>query len=397
MAAKAHINATLLRWAREQAGLLQAEAAQRAGIGQTRRKTPAERLNDFESARELPSPTQLKALARVYRRPAITFYLRGPPAPDTVIPDFRTLADRPSGEHGALLNTLLRRMRARQQEIREILLEDEESREPLPFLGRFSADAQLAEIVADIRTTLGLSVRLRHESRDQDDFFRVLRRKAEAVGIFVQLAGDLGSWHTAIAPEEFRGFALVDNIAPFIVINANDAKAAHPFTLLHELAHLWFGESGISNFSPFQSGSGTRRLELICNRVAAELLLPGDALATEWRTASRTNPAETIANLAKDWRVSRAVVARRLKDLGEITEETWWALYAAYQDEWKRRSERLREHEGGPGYYITVRSRLGSSLIQTVLGAIDAGELTHTRASRILGVHAKAFDGLREA
>lgn len=39
---------------------------------------------------------------------------------------------------------------------------------------------------------------------------------------------------------------LSDDFAPFVVVNPKDSAAARCFTLLHEVAHLWVGEPGIS-------------------------------------------------------------------------------------------------------------------------------------------------------
>ncbi len=96
----------------------------------------------------------------------------------------------------------------------------------------------------------------------------LLRSKVEAVGIFVLLIGNLGSHHTAISVEAFRGFALADTVAPFIVINDQDAAVAWSFTLLHELAHLWLGKTGVSGRRP------DAQIEKFCNDVAALILLP---------------------------------------------------------------------------------------------------------------------------
>jgi Zn-dependent peptidase ImmA (M78 family) len=81
------------------------------------------------------------------------------------------------------------------------------------------------------------------------------------------LAGNLGSHHSAIPVSAFRGFAIADPIAPFIVINDGDAKAAWSFTLLHELVHLWLGATGVSGGVP------EMQIERFCNEVAGAFLL----------------------------------------------------------------------------------------------------------------------------
>src|SRR5258708_3216548 len=96
-----------------------------------------------------------------------------------------------------------------------------------------------------------------------EEAFALLRSRVEAIGVFVLLVGNLGSHHTAIDVEAFRGFALSDEIAPFIVLNDQDARAAWSFTLIHELAHLWLGTTGVSG------AFADARIERFCNEVAA--------------------------------------------------------------------------------------------------------------------------------
>jgi Zn-dependent peptidase ImmA (M78 family)/transcriptional regulator with XRE-family HTH domain len=394
---KAHINKSVLRWARDKSGLSLEEAARRARIGDTEKKTAAERLEEWESGEPFPTRRQAENLARAYYRPIVTFYLKSPPVQSEETPDFRTVGDHATASDGNVLAALLRRTRARQREIVELLTEDEDEVNPLPFVGRFRPSANASDVAADIRREIGIDFETQRSFRDRDTLFRGLRRKAEDVGIFVLLQGNLGSYHTDIEPEEFRGIALVHPIAPFIVVNGNDAKAAHTFTLLHELAHIWIGQSGISNLSPFSGKNEGGDVETFCNLVAAEFLMPEAPFQEVWRRVVAEDLNQAVAAIAEEFSISRAAAANRLWKLDLLQDDQWWGLYRVYRAEWKRHREKLQEREGGPGYYVTKRSQLGNALIRTVLGAVDAGSLTYTRASRILGVNTKNFDGLRIA
>jgi len=393
--ATTRVNAEVLRWAREKAGLSLEDAAARANIGSKQGLEPAHRLAEMESGNEPVSHNQLKALAGLYRRPLLTFYLPKPPAADAAIPDFRTLADAPLREKSPNLETLLRRLQARQQQVRTILAE--EGAKPLPFIGRFRLNTLPERIAEDIRKETGLTLEAQRRFADRDALFRGLRKKFEDLGLFIQLVGDLGSHHSRIEPEEFRGLVLLDNLAPFVVINPNDAAAAFLFTLLHEVAHIWVGEAGISNAAPFEGGVAANRTEQLCNRVAAEFLVPRDAVLAEWvALAPEIALTQKVQILARAWKVSRAMMARRLLELRQIAEDDWWRLYRTYQQEWRQQREQLQEQEGGPGWYLLASRKLGAGLINTVLSALDSGSVTYTEASRILGVKAKNFPGLRE-
>jgi Zn-dependent peptidase ImmA (M78 family)/transcriptional regulator with XRE-family HTH domain len=390
--AKPQINSDVLRWARDQAKLSLDEAAKRAGIPPTKNAVAAARLDSWERGESRPTQNQLLGLARAYRRPLVTFFLRTPPTPAPEIADFRTGISAAGAEGSPELASVLRQVRASQQEIRSMLVDDES--EQLGFVG--AGHSKSSDIVAQmIRAELGISM---EEQSRATDVFKLVRSRAEAAGIFVQLIGNLGSHHSAIAPEEFRGFTLSDDLAPFIVLNPNDAQAALVFSLLHELAHLWRGEGGISNANPFESDSDAAGVEQFCNAVAAEFLLPTSELLASWRQhASRDDPRSAIESVARSFGVSSSAAACRLWKLGEISDELWWSLFREYGRRWQEARAAMKDREGGPSYHVVRQHQLGKALIRFVMSAVDSGDLSVVRAGRILRLPPAQLDAVRAA
>ena len=109
-----NINPSILTWARETAGLSVDEAADRLGLSSSEKATGAEKLEAFETGEAKPTRNQLLKLASVYRRPLTTFYRNAPPRKADRGEDFRTLAGTVPPQDNALLDALLRDVRARQ-------------------------------------------------------------------------------------------------------------------------------------------------------------------------------------------------------------------------------------------------------------------------------------------
>lgn len=108
------------------------------------------------------------------------------------------------------------------------------------------------------------------------------------------------------------------------------------FTLAHELAHIWLGQSALSDTQPTLVPE--HQVERWCNQVAAELLVPLEDLRAEY---DRRAPLRTETDrLARRFKVSTLVILRRVHDVGGLTREQFWEAYEA-------ELERLRNRPRG--------------------------------------------------
>jgi len=379
------VNPEILRWARETAGLSLDEAAQKLQLGQAHNLSPAQKLKALEEGLVHPTRPMLLKLSKQYRRPLLTFYLESPPLKGDRGEDFRLLPDDYAKSDEGLVDALVRDVRARQSIIRAAL-EDEDEATSLPFVGSVTLDDGVEHVSESIREVIGFDLEAFRAQRTVTEAFAYLRAQAESVGLFVLIIGDLGSHHSKIPVEAFRGFALADVAAPFVIINDQDSRAAWSFTLLHELAHIWLGQTGISGAIVEST------LERFCNDVAGAILMPVAELSmldvsdiTEFKAAM-----DRIDVFAKDRNVSRAMVAYKLYRYGAISHEMWNALRKEFRQQWfDHRAEQRRQaqnQKGGPTYYLVKRHRVGKALIEVVSRMTASGAITSTKAGKVLGV-----------
>ena len=386
------IQPRILTWARETAGLSIDAAAAALGIADARGRTKTERLASMEAGEEVPTRPLLVKMAKTYRRPLLVFYLAAPPKQGDRGQDFRTL---PAGheQFNPELDALVRDIKARQGLIRS-MLEDNQAG-PIDFIGSVTMEVPTPKLAALMTDRLRFSLRRFRDMKNPDEAFAYLRETIEHTGVYVLLLGNLGSYHTNIPVDIFRGFALADNHAPLIVINDLDARTAWSFTAIHELAHLWLGTTGISGADTEQ------RIEQYCNDVAGEFLLPAQELqgfARTLTTQSLATVAAEISGFAEVRRVSRAMVAYKLYRTGLIRRPLWVALDGQFQQEWEvyqeREAEKNKQAEGGPNYYVVRRHRVGTALLGLVRRSLDEGTITYTKAGRVLGVKPRSVEPL---
>lgn len=332
---------------------------------------------DWLSGEVQPTLRQLETFARLTHIPFGYFFLPEPPTVSLPVPDFRTMRDVALEEPSTELLDTIYLCQERQDWFREYA-----SLYGLPrvgWLGSLRTHLPIESAARLLRESLDISIDARRQLPTWTAALRELVEQAEQAGVLVMASSIVGSNpHRKLDFSEFRGFALVDDQAPLIFLNASDSKAAQMFTLAHELAHLGLGESGVSDS---QAGVVPElAVERWCNQVAAELLMP---LAELRLTADRDEPiAQVIQRLAREFKVSTLVALRRLFDAGQIDEDLLWRTY-------REELERLKQFErstGGGDFYRTLGARTGKRFARALVASTLEGQTLFQDAFRLLGV-----------
>lgn len=374
---EALVTPSVIRWARETSGLSIEKAAKKL-------RRPVEDVEAWESGLNRPSISQARKASEIYKRPLAILYLPEPPKDFETLRDFRCLPIHEDREYSPELLLIMRTATEHQQWTREFLID--EGIPPLPFVGSATVGDNPREVGEDILGVLEISPDEQCDCRGRIEALRLWMSKAERKGVFVFRQG-------RIDLRQSRGFIISDDIAPFVYLNSEDAGAAQVFTLVHELAHLWLNQSGVSNivtFGAYQSVEASR-IETFCNKVASEALLFRDRFDAEWSNLSSSMTIEErVEKISRIFKVSEEAIARRLLENIIITNEKYEQLREYYQDRWLelkgKERNRLKQAGGGPSFYVQKVSKNGYAFTQTVVSAFNSGTISGREASTLLGV-----------
>ena len=369
---KVAVKYDLITWARERSGV---------GTAALVKKFP--KFREWERGEAQPTLRQLESLAKTTSTPLGYFFLPEPPEDRLPIPDFRTLPGaQPRRPSPNLLETI-QTMQQRQGWMREFLIEQGQG--VLGFVGSVSMQDEPIEVAAKMRAALSLANDWARHASSWTEALKLLRDAVEDAGILVVINGVVGNnTRRKLDRGEFQGFILTDEYAPLIFINGADFKAAQMFTLAHELAHLWIGRGGVFNFEEMQPANN--EVELFCNHVAAEFLVPEAELRAVWRQAQEAD--EPFQFLARHFKVSPIVAARRALDLQLLSRQDFFEFYREYQQDERRQ----KRPSGGGDFYATQGTRIGERFASAVIRAVKEGRLLYRDAYRLTGLHGKTFD-----
>jgi len=335
-------------------------------------RQPEDRVLAWEDGEARPTFRQAQQFAQQAHVPFGYLFLREPPEDVLPIPDLRTVGNHAPRGISVDLKDVLRDVLRRQIWYRDYQMAMDES--AVAAVGRAKGTMPAADIAADMREWL--EVPPHPERGNWEAYFRDLVQRIERLGILVMRSGIVGNnTRRVLSVEEFRGFAIADPVAPVIFINAADVPEARLFTLVHELAHIWLGESGISDGDP----ANRRLTEQLCNAVAAEFLVPEIEFLPLWQEGEDWKA--NLAPLATHFHVSQWVIARRAQELGLIAEQDYRRYVINRLEAYRNREER-----GQPSFTRVVPGRVSKRLAQAVASEALSGRLLLRDAYQLIGV-----------
>lgn len=391
---KALVTPAMLRWTRELAGCSREEAGKAAG-------KDAAVIAEWESPEsgELPTVPQAKALAHAYRVSFALFYLERP-TPDleyAAVPEFRRIDPAAGGiiPQSRQLRWMIRQAQERQAFAIELLRDDGSS--PQEWVGSASLDEDPEAVGGRIRAALGVGDN-EPKIRNKEQVLEGWVERVETLGAFVSRYLPSGNKYWLVDPSEARGLSLCDTLAPYIVLNGRDAPAGRTFTLMHELAHLYYGQCGLDDLSDEDLVSVDNRiLEQRCNQAAAAVLMPSAQFKREWRDATG-GLNDKVSQVADVFGISRLAVAIRSKsDVMRFISRQQFNDLRNWLDAEYNEYRKSKPKGGGGRIHPAAQTikELGGRYARLVLDGYAEGRLSRLDAADALDARLGDIDDIR--
>ncbi|MCH7663358.1 MAG: ImmA/IrrE family metallo-endopeptidase [Chloroflexi bacterium] len=341
------------------------------------------KIREWLDGTSLPTFRQVQSLSIVTRTPLGFLFLDDPPVESLSIPFFRTVDEDRSVQPSPDLLESIQMMLQRQAWMSEY--QSEIGLDPLPFVNSATIKMPPIEVAVNMRTVLGLREGWAARNSTWEDALTTLRTAMEDAGILAVVNGVVGNNnHRKLDPDEFRGFVLVDEYAPLVFINNADYKTAQMFTLAHELAHVFYGSSAAFDLRRMQPADD--QMEKACDLTAAEFLVPEVEMRETWSSVQEY--VEPYQVLARQFKVSTLVVARRALDLKLTSKEEFFNFYSEYLVDERRNVER---RPPGGNFYSNQNFRVGRRFAATVIRAIKEKKIHFSEAYHLTGLFGKTF------
>ena len=335
------------------------------------------KVDKWLNAEARPTLKQLQDFARAAGVPFGYLLLPQPPAWSLPVPDFREGFES-TPTPSANLVAVLGQSQRRQEWYRDYALGL--GAERLEFVGS-AADLDPIETAARIRRVLDFEVSDRRGT--WADTRKAMLKGFEAVGgLTVATSMVDNNTRSPLDENEFRGFALVDDIAPLVFVNTHQTLNGQIFTLAHEFAHVWRGASGIGNEDPRSDGQS--EIERWCNAVASEVLVPRADLESRHAAVASVPLTEALDALAHDFRCGTLVVLHALHRTGVRRIDNYANAYD--QEVARLRSLSTASEGGGGDHYNNQPFRVGERLSRALIADALEGRTSIEEAMRLMSM-----------
>lgn len=292
------------------------------------------------------------------------------------------------------LQDTIDQMRFRQEWARDELLESGLDANPLVGSVR---DAEQGDALADaLRSTLGLDGRSAWEGGNSSDRFRQLKERASDAGIMIMLNSQVGSTRSRkLDLQEFRGFVLIDDMAPLVFINRNDSFDGMIFTLIHEVGHVLLGTQELFDGI---GGQGDRKaMERAINRAVVMAVIHDDRFRRLWQEKldEGQKPADAAESIADDFHLSALAMGIQAHQFGLVDEDTLKELRARMERQLQNKTAHRQEQKTQGNGNRTNASRVDTGFVRLVNAAMDGGRLAPTEGFDLVGVRSsQSYQGL---
>ena len=346
------ITPEVLTWARKRLGYtVEALASQRPDF---------KKIAEWERGSSRPTYRQLESLSKQLSVPVAIFFFPEPPDVPPIEESFRTLSAAQFAEVPPQIRKIMLRARAFQLGLAELNEGRNPARKIVTRDLKFSVHDSDTCMAEKVRNYLGVSLSDQFKWPDVRIALKTWRRAFFDVGVTV--------FKDTFRENGYGGFSLYDEEFPIIYVNDSNPGTRQVFTLFHELAHLLFHTSGIEKDLAFRRPfpADKQDIEATCNRMAAAILVPDDALNEEISDcAADTALAHT---LARKFCVSRKLIYRRFRDRGLVSD----SQYEAATQEWDSRPVKPRRSIGG-NYFRRKIAYLGEEYVTLAFKALLSG------------------------
>lgn len=363
---KLNINPALLIWARETIVLSKFQASIKSQIS-------VQRITQLELGEDAPTIDELKSLSKIYKRTVATLLLSLPPEEKPLPIDRRTIDSLELGIFHVKTIMAVRKARALTQSYIEL------KRELGITINMFSDRA----LISDSPSECANAFRKKYGF----DAVREIAQTDEALKIYLEAIGALGIavFQLSLNQDGLRGFSILDEDVPVIVIKRGEPATAKTFTLFHELAHILLNEGGMCDMSHVSSIA----IEKWCNAFAAEMLVPIQLLLNIDLVKQKTVAHEKLwskselIKIGSFFHVGPLVILRRLLDQGKTTREFYNEMHQKWSQSHAYGKGANSEGRNIPKEALNERGR---DYVSLAFSAFDKNRIDIKSLSDFLGI-----------